>query len=143
MEPALLPIREATLQILQRAGHRRLAMALQHRQINQKVCVQRPARNLHRAQGSLNGAGLIFFEIVKRNAIFRAHLIIAAGLHGALGVVPNPGTFDHTDPGKALFLKVFDATGEHTGMCGRTGIRGAGKHKIRLERNGCAGWNHF
>ena len=110
MKLSFLPVRQAAFQILQRAGHIGLAVSLENRQINQEIRIKRLTANFHRPEPGFHGPSFFLFQIVKWNIVFLADFVIAAGFHGAIGFISDPGAFNDADFSKAIVLKIRNAS---------------------------------
>ena len=139
VEAPLLPVGQTALAVLEGAGHAGLAVALEHRQIDEVPRVQRPAADVHGPQGGVHLAGFVSLEIIQGHAVLLPHRVVSGGAEGPAGAVPHPGALDDGDVSHPVLPQVLDGAGEDAGVGGGTVLRLASHHQVGLECHGRPG----
>ena len=135
MKMALLLVWNQALHIFQGAGQFRLAMAFQHRHINEKIKARRPVAEVQFQPFTVAYMKRVLLCIHKRNSILPAKVQISTYFGRFRSFIPNPGAFQHKKLCKTSLLKVFDDTGHDLRVGRRSPGSLRGSHQVRLDAN--------
>ena len=130
---AFLSVGDQSLHVFQRAGDPRLAMALQHRKIDQKIDFFHAVADFQFHSSTVLPVKPVFLCIDKFHAIFTDQTVITADLKGVPRFIPHPGAFQDHQILKAMLPEIFDRPGHDLRMGRRSPGRLARRHKIRLQ----------
>ena len=138
VEVPLLRVRQAALHVLQRAGHHRLAVSLQHGQVDQIPGVQRAFADADRSHPGLDRAGGIALQIVQRHVVAAADFIVATDREAAFGAVAHPCALHDGDVPVAVVLQILDHALQDPRVGGRAILRLRRNHQVGLQGHRCA-----
>ena len=132
VETAFFRIRDDSFAVLEGAGNRGLAMALEHRHVNHIVNGSSLVAELDLHSGSVILLPGILLQVLKGNIVMAAYPVISGCPERLSRTVAYPGTFHHSDILESVLLKVFNDPGQEFAVGGGSAGRGLGRDQVGL-----------
>ena len=133
VEAGFLRVGEKSLEILERAGHFGLAVALDHRHVDQEVDLVHVVDDVQLHTGAVHFVPPLLLSVHEGNIILLTQLLIAAIFIGVRCPVTHPGALNDRNVLEPILLQIFDDARHHLGVRRAAELGRRGDYQVRLD----------